>query len=271
MTDTSHPVDLLPELALGILPEDDRTTVEQHVSRCPACREEFAAMARAVAALPLAAEESSPSPALKEAVMARLQLSEPESRPAMQVHAEGPKLLPERPAGANIIRPARWAWMVPVAAAAAALLVGAFGGYLVRGGGGGGADADFERVAAINAGAVESAAKGELRVSRGELGSVKVALVRTAGGANAYVHAEGMPPLPEGKAYQAWFTKDGKTFEPSDTFTNPGGGTWVPANGAVEGYAAMGLTIEDADGVDAPTQAPFVVIDLSRSARLIVR
>jgi hypothetical protein len=78
-----------------------------------------------------------------------------------------------------------------------------------------------------------------------------------------------LPALPAGKAYQAWFTKDGATFEPSTVFTNASGGIWIAAGDSVDAYAAMGLTIEDAAGVAAPTQSPFLVIELSKTAALL--
>jgi hypothetical protein len=73
---------------------------------------------------------------------------------------------------------------------------------------------------------------------------------------------EGMPVLPAGKAYQAWFTRDGTHFEPSDVFTTRSGGVWLHTGGTVADYQAMAFTIEDAAGAKQPTQAPFVQLAL---------
>ncbi|MDZ7727947.1 MAG: anti-sigma factor [Dehalococcoidia bacterium] len=77
---------------------------------------------------------------------------------------------------------------------------------------------------------------------------------------------EGLPSLPEGKAYQAWFTPDGETFEPSDVFRESRGGVWLSASQDMGQYAAAAFTIEDEDGAEAPTQDPFVVIPFGATA-----
>ena len=72
---------------------------------------------------------------------------------------------------------------------------------------------------------------------------------------------------PEGKAYQAWFTRDGASFEPSTVFSTRQGGVWLPATAALDQYAAIGFTIEDDAGAKQPTQAPFAVMPLQAAAR----
>lgn len=245
-----HPTDLLPELALGVLPEAEASALRVHVASCDACRLEFDEMARVAALLPLAAEEMAPSPELKANILERIGGQAPANVVSFTEAAARRK----RTLG----------WYGAVAAAAAAfLVVGMVAGNAIGGGG----DRSLEERAAAQAEVVESAARGDLRVTRAVSSGMRVAFARAPGADQGFALVEGFPVLPEGKRYQAWFTRDGKTMEPSVTF-GPGDGAWLPAAGSIDGYAAIGFTIEDEDGVEAPTQAPFMVVDLSRSVRL---
>jgi hypothetical protein len=91
-------------------------------------------------------------------------------------------------------------------------------------------------------------------------GGAWAAFVRAPGATWGYVWVDGLPALPSGKAYQAWLTRDGKTFEPSATFDVSKGGVWVWADAQLESYAGLGLTIEDAKGARTPSEEPFVKV-----------
>ena len=247
-----HPIDYLAELALGVLGESEASPIHAHLAGCESCRNEFDEMSRVARLLPLAAEDAEPPAAVKEGVFARI---------AREPQANDPAMLPRT---ANIIRPRRWQWAGAVAASIAAFVVGGAAlGYLVRGGG----NASLEREAVFQAQVVESAARGDLRVARIQDGTMRAAIVRAPGSHQAYILAENLPAHENGKAYQAWFSKDGKTFEPSSVFTDAQGRTWLTAAGPVDEYAAIGLTIEDADGASTPSSAPFMLVDLTKSVR----
>lgn len=267
MTEHEHPVDFLPELALGVLPAAEAAPIRQHMATCQPCRAEYEEMARVAQLLPLAAEEIEPTPAARERLFERLR-----DEPGRGVVAQAPIGGPDEPivvskesAEGKIVRPVRWRWAGAIAASAAAILVGGAAlGYAFRG-------ADDERLKDENARqalVVEAAGRGDLRVAVGVSGGMRASVVRAPGSKEAFVWVEGMPALVEGKRYQAWFTKDGKTFEPSTVFANGQGGLWLPARDAVDSYAAMGLTIEDEGGATEPSSAPFVIVDLTRSVRV---
>ena len=158
-------------------------------------------------------------------------------------------------------RPARLRWALSVAAAVVAVAVLAgVAGYAIAPDTNGGSD----RAGWL----VEAAARGTLLVSRtGGGGGLTATFVSAAGEHEGFVWVEGLPELTAGKDYQSWFTRAGSSFEPSAVFKASTGGVWLDARSAVDEYAAIGFTIEDDGGADAPSQAPFVVIELSRSAR----
>ena len=250
-----HPTDLLPELALGVLTEAEAAEIHAHLITCEPCKSEYEEMAHVARLLPLAAEDLAPSPRLKESLFERIG-SEPHNLPSTRL-AVAP----------NVIRPRPWQWY-GAAAAAAVLLVGAVGftGFAI-GGASNGDDADLARQAQV----VESAARGDLKVSRSSAGAAKVSVVRAPGSGQAFALVEGLPTPGEGKAYQAWFSRDGKTMEPARVFTSANGGVWLEAAGALDGYSLLAFTIEDSAGAKQPTQDPFVVVDFSKSTALSVR
>jgi anti-sigma factor RsiW len=240
-----HPLEFLPELALGVLADADTAAVRAHLGGCPSCSAEFEEMRRVAALLPFAAEDVAPSPALKEGLFERI--------------SHEPRRL--EPRGVVL----RWPRRIAAAAVAAILFAAAgIGGFVA--GGSGGSDATLRRDAARSGRLVEAAARGTLAMDHGQAGETRVSFVRAPGASEGFAWLEGMPALPPGKAYQAWFTRDLKSFEPSVVFASSGAGVWLPASGKIEGYAAMGLTIEDAAGAAAPTQAPFVTVELKTAA-----
>jgi hypothetical protein len=246
----THPVDYLPELALGVLPEAEAAEIEAVVTACEECKEELRLLQSAVRVLPAAASPGEPSPLVRDAVLQRIRAEQLDATAAPAARAI------REPA--NVVRP-RWAWLgAAVAAAIAAIVAAGVGGYALRGG-----DSADARETAV----VEAAGRGDLLVARFEDGGVETSLVRAPGESDAFAWVENLPALPEGKAYQAWFTRDGATFEPSDVFTASDGGTWLSADAAIDDYAAMGFTIEDKGGAETPSSAPFVVVELQRSAR----
>ncbi|MEO6398393.1 MAG: anti-sigma factor [Tepidiformaceae bacterium] len=243
MTDNiEHPVDLLAELALGVLPEDEATEVQAHASQCGSCAHELSQMQRVALLLPFAVDESVPEPSVKTGLLARI--------------AAEPRPIRAR----EVVRP-RWQWAMAVAAASAFLLVG--GGVL-------GAMLSGDSVSNRNEGRqaslVQAVAQGTFSTSRGEQGGATVTLVRAPGEHYAFAWVADLPALPADKAYQAWFIRDGKP-EPSTVFRSGSGGVWIEAGDAIERFGSMALTIEDSGGSKSPTTAPFVAVELQKSVR----
>jgi hypothetical protein len=205
-------------------------------------------MVRVTSLLPLAAEDTEPAAGVKDALMERIG-REPRS------------IAPKQQQAWARSRP----WLAGAIAAGVALLVlGGIGGFatgrLSDDGGGASTSAAQARL-------LQGAAQGTLSVARGESGAVKASFVRAPGQSEGFAYVEGLPPLPAGKAYQAWFTRDMQQFEPSAVFETANGGVWLPAAGPLDDYTAMAFTIEDEAGAKAPTSAPFVVMDLKKSVR----
>ncbi len=245
MTDQEHPLEYLPELALGVLADVDAPGIREHLAGCETCAAEYDLMAEAARLLPFAVQDVEPHPSQRDALLDRI--------------ASEPRLL--RPRTTNG-RPF-WQWAGAVAAAAALFL--ALGGVLGvsifgRSDSGLRAERDTQREL------VQAVAQGTASRETAEQGGTKATLVYAPGTASAFAWLEGLPSLPAGKEYQAWFIGDGTPL-PSNAFAGASGGVWVDSPGAVDKFAAFALTIEDEGGVQKPTQQPFVVVSLKSAAR----
>jgi anti-sigma factor RsiW len=238
-----HPLEFLPELALGVLSEDEAPDIRTHLATCDMCTAEFEEMARVARLLPLAVEDIEPGPAVKDGLLERI--------------AAEPRIIPFRRAA----RP--WQWIAAAAAAAAVFLAvgGVLGATLL-----GDSNGDLERDVKRQGELVQAVAQGTAARDDFRAGDMQAVLLRAPGAAEGFAWLQGLPPLPAGKAYQAWFTRDGTTMEPSAVFARDGG-VWLPAGSKLEDFVAMGFTIEDDGGATAPTQAPFMVVPFKTAAR----
>lgn len=236
-----HPSDFLPELALGVLPAPDTEALHLHIASCATCRAEYEEMSRVANMLPLAAVDVEPDAAVRDALMERIAR---EPRPLLRSR-RGPGL-------------PRW-W----GAAAAALLVASAGaGGFLLGRDGGDGPGSGSREAAL----IEAAARGTLVSTRFSDGDASATFLRAPGQSAGFAWVQNLPPLPSGKAYQAWFIR-GAAAEPSTVFSTVDGGVWLHARSDVAEYSGIGLTVEDLGGADSPSQAPFMLISLETSAR----
>lgn len=240
-----HPVEWLPELALGGLDDETAEGVRAHLEGCDSCRAEYDQMVRVAELLPLAAD----LPDETEPGDARARLME-------RIHSE--------PRSLDAQRWRRRAWFAPAAAAAAVVLMVGAAAFVAGRETSGDAQAELvERQEAI----VVAAAEGALDVSQAENDGTRVRVVRAPVSRASFALVEGLPALPDDKAYQAWFSQDGETFEPSDVFDVSEGGVWLSAGETMSRYVALAFTIEDEGGASAPSQAPFVVVPFDASAR----
>ncbi len=239
-----HPMEFLAELALGVMPPANAETLQAHIAGCERCQGEYEELRRVAALLPLAAEDVSPPEALKTRVLERV-AREPVSLDAVRR------------------APCRWGW--PAAAVAAsvavvAVLAGLMGFAL--GDGDNGLEADNARYAQI----ARAAATGDLMRAQGASDQASVAVLHAPGSDSVFAWVQGLPELPRGRAYQAWFSRDGTNLEPGALFTRADGPVWLQTADDLANYALMAFTVEDQDGASAPSQAPFVVIDLRAAA-----
>ncbi|HET7738055.1 MAG TPA: anti-sigma factor [Tepidiformaceae bacterium] len=251
-----HPIDFLPELALGVLPEEQSEPIRAHLRTCDECRAEYAEMRRVADFLPFAAEDRVPSAGVRAAIFERIR-EEPISIEAARLsrvqatHRPGIK------------------WLAGAAAAAALFVAAAgVGGFLIgdSGSDSGVSETQFQRYASV----VRAVVEGDVaRIESTSADGAHVVIVGDRDSDLAYAWVEGMPALPDGKAYQLWLSPDGAAFQPSTVFKANQGGFWFTGDRAFTEYALMGFTIEDEAGAEAPTQAPFLVVDLSGSAHAL--
>jgi hypothetical protein len=242
-----HPVDLLPELALGVLRDDEAAALRTHLATCPSCRAEHAELLRVTQLLPFAAEDREPSAGTRGAVMERIAA---EPRPASN-----------RP---RLIRPR---WQLFGGAIAAGLLLLALGGvmgWLV-----GDDDSELEDQLERQQVMVDAAAAGTLRKSEGVLGDAEATLLTVPGSPDAFVAIANAPRLERGKRYQAWFFRPGASApEPGEVFADASGAWLRSSRGPLDEYAMLAFTIEDEEGAEQPTDDPFMVIEVGASARV---
>lgn len=238
-----HPTEWIPELALGVLPAGEADPVRAHLEGCPECRAEYETMMSAARLLPLAATRETPSEDGRTLLLERVR-SEPRNVTRMQQF--------QRRAG----------WVTAATAVLLLVMVGGAGFLAGRQTENDGRDALVQRQEAI----VAAAATGALDVSRGGSDVSRVTLVGARDEDEGLAYVEDLPELPAGRAYQAWFSEDGATFEPSSVFDVASGGVWLTATGAMSAYSALAFTIEDEGGAAQPTSAPFVVVPLVPSA-----
>jgi predicted anti-sigma-YlaC factor YlaD len=240
-----HPLEFLPELALGVLPAIDAAAVVAHISTCESCRAEHDEMARVTAMLPLATADLTPSQAVKAGLMERIS---------------------REPRATVPLRRQPWRWSGAAASAAALLAVGTLAGFVIGQSRSGSNEDQLQAQIRRQSSLVQAAAKGTMLTSEATNGGAWAAVVRAPGATWGYVWVDGLPTLPTGKVYQAWFTRDGKAFEPSATFTFSEGGVWVWADSQIDSYAGLGLTIEDAAGGKTPSEDPFVKVAFGGSS-----
>jgi len=234
-----HPVDLLPELALGVLDAEEAVRVEDHLEECEECAAEFAEIRHVAGLMERAARGTEGA--------------------AEDLESEGEEAPVEKKRrGAGTI--AAWASAVAVAVALT-MIAGGFVGYAFRDANPSGTERDAQRQGNL----VQAFAEGTVAVSQLQAGGLSAKLLRAPGQSEGFAWVSGMPSLTAGKVYQAWFTKDGKSFEPSDTFTTNHGGVWLAAAGSLDSYSALAFTIEDSAGAAQPTQAPFAVVNLKQA------
>lgn len=248
-----HPSELLAEFALGVLSERDAARVREYIAEDADAMAEVEEMLRVARLLPFAAEDREPANDLRPGLLERI--------------AREPIALPHSSTSANVTPMRRRpAWLMPVAAAAAAffVLAAGLGGYALGNSGG---DEDLEAEAGRQENLLVAVANGRAESAMTSDGNVQVAVVHEVGARDAFTWVQGLPALPDGKAYQAWFTQDMAEFEPGPVFETSAGGVWLTSGLELDRYAAMAFTIEDAAGVQQPTQAPFVVVPLDVTAR----
>ena len=250
-------------IAAYVLDAADRSEAEmarRHLEDCAACRELAARLARAAAAIPLAAEPVRPPERLRARVLTAARSAPRPGRPAA-----GSSRRPEgRVTGGGGGR--RRGLVAAVAVgfallAVAALLLGVTDIKLA-------ADlsqqsrlnrqlaernAELSRVNdALSQGPQYHALSGE-----GPYGGTRGSVVALKNQPVTVIYFTGLPAPGRGKVYELWLTDTGGVRTKGTVFTPDGSGTarvWLDRN--LNGISKLGVTVEQGpNGADAPTQA----------------
>lgn len=223
MADEIH--ELTAAYALDALEARDRERYESHLATCEACRDELEAFWSVSGSLAHAAGGPPPPPALRERI---LELA----------RSERPNVVPFRrrvavPAVATL------AAVAAVAALALGVWANSLSGELDR------LRGSDEAVALLSD---PSARKLPLDGANGDL------VVTTNGDAALVV--DGLDPPPAGKAYEIWVMKDGSS-QRAGLFFGAETRRVLKLEHRVPAGATVGVTVEDADGVETPTTPPI--------------
>jgi anti-sigma-K factor RskA len=226
---------------LGALDPEEAEATRLHVEGCPSCRQAFARLSRAAAALPLEVEEISPPPRLRERVL-------------VAAAAARTSIVPNAPARKRVAPPARpWkpaafqlGYRTAFAAAAAvlvALLIGLAAGDLVG----------RNSVTPVTSQVVRFTLVGH-----GPLAGAHGTVIDLKSDGVALVDFNKLPALGKGKVYQVWLITPGGHPDSAGVFVPDSNGSKVVLVSApLKDYAQIAVTTEDGpDGAQAPTQQP---------------
>jgi anti-sigma-K factor RskA len=217
--------------ALDALGPEELADFEAHLAHCPECRESVAAFQETVAELAYDVDAPAPPPALRDRVLA-------------DARREQPKVvaLPRR----------RWAF--PIAAAAAfaagcvALGLAFWGADLAN-------QLDEQQTA--------NHRLDELVVALTDPDAERIPLEGTDGilvvddeSSEGWMLLNGLEEAPDGKTYEAWVIEDGNAVA-AGLFSGGDDRTVVPLTVPVPDSAIVAVTVEEAGGVEQPTQDPI--------------
>ena len=231
MQDGAHVFEYLPAYALGALDEADADLVASHLASCYLCRVELGSFQTVVEHLPLAVPDASPSPALKQRLMDRVQSLNNRKLPKPE------RVEPARPPLLQRLMPV-WGFvslLLIVALAASNLLLWrqvnnreVFTGPLGM------------RAIALNNN-VDAAPRGSGFV------------IISADGEEGALVVDALPELDPAQQYQVWLLRDGQSLRgPSFTVDETGyRGARIEAPDSLLSYSEIVITIEPVEGQEA--------------------
>jgi anti-sigma-K factor RskA len=226
---------------LGALEAGEIDAVRAHVDGCPICRETVLRLRRAVGELPLAVEDATPRPALRDRILAAAATSREVSPRPVKPRTPAKEVPPARP---TKVSGPRHGWLPAYAIAASvvvALAVGLVAGDVLG------------RQSPAPAAVVRSTLVGH----QGLAGAGANVINLTNDGV-ALVDFNGLPQPGSGKVYEVWLITAGGRADPVGVFVpDPNGSKFVLVGRSLAGYTQMAVTVEIApNGTLAPTQQP---------------
>ncbi len=218
MNATGHVDELLPGYLAGVLADDERHAVEQHVTECASCSTLLRQLRPAGDAL---VGSSLDLPVNLDMIFARI-----EAEPATAARPAPPDLARRR-------RPQRPA-IALVAAAAVALV--AFG---------------IGRATAPDAGPQGGAPLADLSALEGESGAGNASLASDRGVRYVRLRLSALPPIPAEGFYEAWLGRDDGGMVALGTFRPHADGSadlLLPLPVDADGFDFVDISAEDGDG-----------------------
>jgi hypothetical protein len=213
--------------ALDALDGDDLRAFEQHLAGCERCREDLRSFRGTAVALAYDVDLQRPPEVLEHRILDA-------------ARAERPKVVPLRQ------RLAVPAVALGVAAAAAAILLGIWAAHLSS-------SLDHQRAAnRQKAGLIDILSDCTRSPAVAGNGSVCVAPTR-----RAVLIADDLERAGSGKTYEAWVVT-GKTAERAGLFQGGPGRHYLQLTRPVPNGVTVGVTLEKAGGVDAPTTSMVI-------------
>ncbi|MFF3429319.1 anti-sigma factor domain-containing protein [Streptomyces sp. NPDC002602] len=238
---------LIGAYALDALTGDEHDRFTRHLRDCEACRTELPGFLDTAGRLATAVAHTPPEH-LKEAVLHRID----------SVRRLPPRVPePVTPTGAfALARGKAWGYGIAAGIAAAAVL----GGVTVWEGRQ--AEQAHEQALRLDSRNRDLSAvitASDARTVRGALGTGATAtLVTSRERGRAVVIADRLPPPPQGRTYQLWFS-DGGTMRPAGHIDRSGA---VLLTGDIGAATAVGVTLEPAGGSPRPTGSPLLLLSL---------
>src|SRR5919204_1225815 len=221
--------------ALDALDLQEERRFEAHLGRCERCRDQVAAFRETAGALAYDVE----LPAVPQTLGRRILTA---------ARAERPNVVPLRQ------RLALPATALGAVAAAAAIALGIWATQLSS-------SLDKERAARKAQRSVIAVLSDCARTqTQGAHGSICVAPTR-----EAVLTVDGLRRVESGKTYEAWVVKGNRT-EPAGLFRGGAGRTYVRLTKPVPKGALVGVTVEKAGGVKAPTNAMVLRAEVKGTA-----
>lgn len=266
---------MLSAHALGALETAEARAMEEHLRTCAECRAEFGAWQETASALAFASPMAAPSANLRTRILEKARATPQSTGKQETKRIDGQMAVTKEVSdkSSNVIpmlaAPRQtWSVMQKFGAIAASLIIAALALALVR---------QWQRNKAMEAEIAQISR--QVRESERELARIRedknlliAPSVVTLGGTElaasararlsydqhsgrAMLVADGLPPAPEGKAYQLWFIAEGKPPMPGGVFTTDAKGhaelrDQMPPEGRKAGVFAV--TLERAGGVPAP-------------------
>lgn len=230
-------LELVPAYALNSLDAEDAAMVSRHLPGCEACQAELAAYAAVVDALPLAAPDNQPSPALKERLMERTSSAPASAAGAVASPQTVKPGLGQRIGEAfqDLLSGPRWRPAVILIVLVLAI------GNIIQWQQANAPDPSSWRRVRLASTEVAPEARGIIYIS--------------ADGRNGTIIVDQLPQLEPDQQYQLWLIQDGERTSGAVFSVDDDGyrGIQIESPIPLQEYSAFGVTIEPAGGSPNPT------------------